>query len=253
MTLFSLAIFLEAAAATAAAARLIWLGSARREPALTLFLCYVAVASAALSSAPPRSLFYFWTFVVSTALNWVLSVYAVREMFALALDEYPGIRTAGRWAMYTAVGIAVTAASAVTTVFWRGGANGRSGIFYVLVLNRSILFTLAVVVLAIVFFLSRYPLHLHRNTYISCFLFAAAFLAEACVQLIDTLQPHLFSRYLDVLGALFSAACFSFWAVLLRRERTPASSRITFESPDEGELLRQLESLNQLLSRAGRR
>jgi hypothetical protein len=206
----------------------------------------------ALGSFPLKSSTYFWLYLASLGVNWVIDIFVVREMFALALGEYPGIRTAGRWAMYGATAVSVTASLAITTFFWNGGARGRSNLFYVEVVNRSVVFTLAVVVASILIFLSRYPLHLHRNTYISTSFFGAVLLSEAALMLVDSLSPHLYSDLVDRTQVSFVAACLVGWAVMLRPQTAGAPARVSFETPAEQQLLRQLESFNSLLSRSGR-
>lgn len=253
MALDSLPKLLEGTAASVAAARLFSLGLAKRQAALLTSLVLTAVVLFALASFPQASAPYFWLYIASVAVNWVVSVWVVREMFALSLEDYPGIRTVGRWAMYAATGISVTASLAVTGVFWNGGARGRSNLFYVEVVNRSVVFTLAVIVASILVFLSRYPLHLHRNTYVSTSFFSAVFLSEAVEMLIDSFNPLLHSAWVDKTQVIFVALCFGGWALMLRSQTAGAPARVSFEKPAEQELLRQLESFNALLARAGRR
>src|SRR5690242_17154002 len=248
----SLADLTEAAAATVAAARLSFLGLSKRQSALLVYLVEMAVASFALGSLPPASSGYFWLYIAYVAVNWVVSIYVVREMFALALDRYPGIRTAGRWTMYAATGISVAASLVITGIFWNG-PHGGSHLFYVQIVNRSVVFSLAVIVVAILIFLARYPMHLHRNTYVSTSFFSAVFLSEAAVMLVDNLSPHLYSAQADRVQIAFVAACFTGWAVMLRPHTSAAPAPVKVENSAEKQLLEQLESFNSLLARAGRR
>lgn len=250
----ALADFLQAAVAAVAAVRLFNLGLNRRQPALFAYLIYTALYLFALGSIPSNSAIYFWLYMFFDVLNWIVSLFVVREMFALVLDDYPGIRTAGRWTMYGAIALALTGSLAIARIFWGGGPNGRSPhLYYLLVANRSIVFTLSVVIISILLFLSRYPLHLHRNTYVSSIFFGAVFLSEALVTLIDSLGAHLYSPYADTVQVGFAALCLVAWTMMLGPIRDTAAARITFESPQDHELLQQLDSLNRLLSRAGRR
>jgi hypothetical protein len=249
----SLAEFFEAAAAGVAAARLIRLGLAKQQPALLIFLLFMAVDLFGLSCLAPESAAYFWFFMVSLIVSWFVSIIVVREMFTLTLERYPGIRTAGYWSIYWAVGLSLTICLLITVYSGNGGARGRSGLYYVEIADQWFVQTLAVVVAAIMLFLSRYPLHLNRNTYVSCSFFSAVFLSDAAVLLVDAYAPHLFLRSVDTMQILFAGACFAAWAVMLKAAETDAPTRITFESPEEHHLLLQLESLNNLLARSGRR
>jgi hypothetical protein len=175
-------------------------------------------------------------------------------MLTLSLADYPGIRTAGRWAIYGGITISLSVSLAITGYSWNGGANGRSRIFYLLVANRSVLFTLAVVVIVYLILISRYPLHLQKNTYVSCGFFGAVFLSEAAVQLIDTFGQHLYFEGADTAQILFAGLCLAGWALMLApADAADTSSRVSFSSPHEHELLLELESLNRLLARSGRR
>ena len=253
MSLDSLADLLQAAAACVAAGRLFSLGLAKRQSALLVYLVEMAVVAFALGNLPPASAAYFWLYVAYVIINWVVSLYVVREMFALALEGYPGIRTACRWAMYGGTAISVSASLALTTMLWNGGARGRSNLFYVEVVNRSVVFTLAVIVVAILVFLARYPLNLHPNTYVSTSFFSAVFLSEAAVMLVDSLNQYLYSAQVDRVQTIFVAGCFLGWALMLRPQIVTAPARVTVENSAEKELLQQLESFNSLLARAGRR
>jgi len=253
MTLESAAELVEATAAGAGAARLLYLGLSRYQPGLLCFLVFIACDLFALSCYPPTSSAYFYVYVGGTALNWLVCLYAVREILTLSLANYPGIRSAGRWAIYVGITISLSASLAITGYSWNGGANGRSRIFYLLVANRSVLFTLAVVVIVYLIFISRYPLHLQKTTYVSCGFFGAVFLSEAAVQVIDVLGQHLYFEGADTAQIFFAALCFAGWALMLGPAEADTSSRVSFSSPHEHELLLELESLNRLLARSGRR
>jgi hypothetical protein len=245
-----LAEFLQGAAAAVAAYRLLSAGLARTQWALFSFLVLNAAALAVLGSLPVASHPYFWIFIGYTALNWLVSCLAVREMFALSMGGYPGIRSAARWSLYLSVTVAVSLSFLMAAL--APTRNGRTNFFYIQLADRSIAFSLAVVVAGLLLFLSRYPLHLSRNTYVSCSFFSAILLCQAAVDLIDSLRTLLFSRYADTAEVLICGLAFLGWAAMVRPERESLSGRITFVRPDETELLRQLEAMNRLLTRVGR-
>jgi hypothetical protein len=249
----SLAEYLQAAASALAAGRLLQLGFNRGQPALLAYLTFNSLYLIVLATFGPASNVYLRIYLVGTILYWLVSVVAVREMFALTFDSYPGIRTVGRWVLYAATGVAITGSVLLTVIF--GHESGGSVLLYwVEVSNRSVVLVLAVVIAAILLFLSRYPLHLTRNTYVSTCFFSAVFLSEAVMLVIDGTNTELYMVPVDVAQVIFAGACFVGWAILLRPEpATLKPQRISFESPAEHELLQQLDSLNRLLSRAGRR
>jgi hypothetical protein len=246
---------LQSAAATVAVGRLIQVGPTSRVKAVIAYLAFIAVSGIVYGLLSPRSAPYFWFYIVAGPCESVLSILAVRELLALVFDAYPGIETAGRWAMYTGVAIATVASLALAAIFWRGGAAGHplSHLIYFQVWQRSVTFGLAIVIATIVFFLSKYPLHLRRNIQLSSAFFSVLFLSEALRQLIDSLAPQLYNHYVDRSESIFIALCLGSWAVLLRPETGQAPARVKFSTPQEDHLLKQLESLNQLMGRAARR
>jgi hypothetical protein len=251
MNSLSLVEIIQAIAALTAVVRLSLNRLAGRQRALLGFLIFTAAFLMALASAHPHSARYFWTYLAGETLNGVFSIWAVREMFELIFERYPGIRTGGRWAMYLGTA-AASAVALLVTAFFRRPHEGSIHLFYFEILDRAVFFTLSVVVVTILVFLSRYPLHLSRNTYVSTGFFSAVFLSEALVLFFDSISNLLFSVQLDVAQILFSAACFIAWAAMLQPETQAAARRVVFESPEEHELLQQLDSLNRLLSRVGR-
>jgi len=245
---------IESAAATFAVGRLIRLRLINRFPALFGFLSLLALFAGLFAVVSPRAPSYFWMYVLYLPLQNVLSMMAVRELFALVFDDYPGIQTVGRWAMYAGILLSVASSAAIAGIFWRGGAGKRdSFLFYLEVVQRSVVFSLALVIVTILFVLSRYPLHLGRNTYFSSFFFSLLFLSDAVRLLIDSLSLGLYNVYVDWSEDFIIATLLSFWAVLLRPERAAGLSRVSVSTPGETHLLAQLESLNEFLDSAGRR
>jgi len=243
----------QSAAAMVAAVRLLTLGLARRQNSLVSFLFVTALALLVLSFLAPASQEYFRVFLVSTVLFWLVSFQSVKEMFALSMIEYPGIRTAARWTLYVSLGTSFLVSAALTLSHWQRGPHGAVNLYYIQVADRVIVLTLAVIVAGLLFFLSRYPLHLSRNTYVSCGFFSAVFLCQAAADLIDTFDTRLYSTFFDTCEALLCGVLFVGWAVLLRSETAAPACRVTFDAPRETDLLRQLDAMNRLLSRVGRR
>jgi hypothetical protein len=245
--------FLQGAAALAAAVRLLSLGLARHQAALFSFVLFNAVSQLFLFSLPVASALYFWSFVGYTVLNWVAGFLAVREMFALSMGAYPGIRTAARWALYAATTLSALLSLAITVSSWGAGRHGRSNLFYVEVADRSFVLTLSAIAGGLIFFLSRYPLDLLRNSYVSCGFFSAILLCQAFLDLVDSVRTHLFFHDFDTGVTLTCALLYTAWAACLRSEPALAPRRIGFEKPNESELLGELEAVNRLLGRMGRR
>ena len=248
---FAFEVFRSAASAFTVG-RLIYVGLRTRFPFLLIWLGTFSATDLALSFISASSLVYFWAYLAWMVIYCLLSALAVRELFTLVFTHYPGIRTVGRWAMYCGLFLAIAVSFALTRLFWGGGIRGRSHLFYFEILQRSVMFSLAIVILTIIFFLSRYPLHLSRNTYISAAFFCVIFLSEAVQLLIDSLAPHLYNLYVDWSQTMFAAACLVVWGGMLQPEKERPAVVHVQSSATEEDLLRQLNSINDLLGRAAR-
>jgi hypothetical protein len=245
---------LQTAASIGAITRLIYLNLVRRFPALVAYLVFLAFIKAAFGLLDPVSALYAWSYLVFEFLKWIFSIFAIRELFALTFNRYPGIRTVGRWAMYTGVALALSISLLVTHLFWSGGARGRSvGLFYFEISQRSVVFTLALVIVTILMVLSRYPLHLSKNALVSGGFFSILYLSEASQLLFDSLAPKLYNLYVDWADSVFVLICLLGWAALLKPETDIIQPRISFSTPQEDHLLQQLDALNEMMTRSVRR
>ena len=244
--------FLQSVAAAIAIGRLIQLKLAGRFPALVAWLGVLAASFLGGALLAHGSHAYFWFYIFLIPTECVFDILAVRELFALVFIDYPGIRSLGRWGMYLGIAFATAASFLLFGVFQRTDTHGSRHLLYLEISQRSIVFSLVVVIATILFFLSRYPLLLGKNTYVSSAFFSALFLSEAARLIIDSLQTQLYNNLIDWSQCLFVLLCLAIWAMMLRREEL-RPVRMAFSTPEEDHLLEQLASLNQLLGRTVRR
>src|SRR5579871_3592402 len=169
----------QAAAATIAVVRLFSLRLAPAFPALLVYLLFDATYSFVYALMSPKSLIYFWVYVFVSPLVSVISIFAVRELVALIFRNYPGIRTLGRWIIYGSITFAASVSLGAAKLASNKYPHRKWGLFYVQSVERSVIFSLAIAIVAILFVLSKYPLHLGRNTYVSSAFFSAVFLSDA--------------------------------------------------------------------------
>jgi hypothetical protein len=243
----------EAAAAAFAAARLLHFRLRSRYPILFSYLIVSTILSSVFSILSVKSHAYYWAYIVAQPVTWCIAALAVREMFSLIFKDYPGLQTAGRWSFYGALAMSVAISIVVARTFHSSHVPTSPQLVYMLQLDRSIGFTLTVTIAILMLTLSRYPLHLDRNTYVASGFFSAIFLAEGAVKLIDSISKNLYLVYADYAEVTFAAVCFAGWGLMLRYAEKPAPARAVVSKPREAELLQQLESLNQILSRSSRR
>lgn len=243
---------IQAFAATLAATRLLRLGQAKIQSGLFLYLSLCSISNLALSAFSLRSSSYFWGYLALQGATDIASIMVVRQLFSTAVEPYPGIQTAGRWMMYVAVSASLVTSIALTLISWRNGENTSRNLYYVLHSHQLLQFALALVIVLMFLFLSRYPLNLHRNTYVSGYFFGGIFLIEAASALIATLSTRLFFKSLDDAVTVIIAICFLAWAALMRKQ-AELPIRVRPNTPHDAELINELESLNRTLSRVGRR
>jgi hypothetical protein len=246
--------FIQVPAAIAAAGRLIYFRLAERYPALLWYLGLLAVAHLIAGGLPRGSIWYFWYYLAESLVDSSVEVFAVRELIALIFADYPGIRTVGRWALYGAIALSFATSLVLTQVFSYNGPDPRkkTALLYIELARRSIVFSLVVAIIAILFVLSKYPLNLGRNTYLSCACFSALFLIEAAQLLADSSTRLFFNELADWIAAVCASASLFAWAFLLQ-PYTALAPRIAIPTAQEDHLLQQLESLNRLMTRSSRR
>jgi hypothetical protein len=247
--------FVQACAAAVASARLINLKLGKQFPVLLTFLVFLAGINLGLGLMNDGSVLYFWSYLAVEPLKCVLSIAAVSELFSLTFEHYPGIRSVSRWVMCIGIALSLAISLLITDFFWEGALAGRSHshVFYFETAVRAVVFTLAAVILANLFVLSKYPLHLSRNNLVCSAFFSAMFLGEACCLLFDSLAPQLYNRYIDTAQGFFICACLAGWTWMLRAEAAPQASSVHYSTLQEDHLLDQLTLLNQMMTRSVRR
>ena len=202
---------LESAGAAVAVARLTWLKLDRRFPALFVWLIVRALIDFSLSLLPQRSIAYFWVYVCAEPIACVFGVFAVRELLGIVFRDYRGISSMGRWVTYAGVSLAIISSVAFSMLVVRDPSHGSIHLYYIEVAQRSTIFALAVVIISVLFVLSRYPLHLAHNSLVSALFFSVIFLTDAARLLIDSLATRLNNRTVDLTEAPVIFLCLGTW------------------------------------------
>ncbi|MGI8990253.1 MAG: hypothetical protein ACR2I2_11825 [Bryobacteraceae bacterium] len=247
--LFSIILFVDILANACAVARFYWYGLYRVYNWFFMFLVAQFGQAFILFFLNIASPMYFWVYVCTQPVLWVLYILIVRELYSLIFKNYQGIYTLGRWAMYAAwtISIGVSALSLIATS--RSRPRVASNLYYIETTERGVVFSLILFIPLVLFLLSRYPINLHRNIVVHCALYSLLFLAEATQLLMNSLSPHGSSRAANLLIAGISAACYFGWAVLLTREGEYRDVVVHPRSnpAEEDRLLQQLNAMNQTL------
>jgi hypothetical protein len=232
--------------------RLVLAGLFRVYPVFFALVCVSALQQAAAVYFGNSSLLYFYSFVVLRPICILLSVLVVWELFNVIFRNYAGLRSLSQWVMGAAAAIALLGFVISIT---GNGSMFRSGYMRALIrLERGIALGLVIFIIAMLYFISRYPMKLPRNSVAHSILYSVWFLGDAAILLASS---FLKSNHLQVLNngsAAFESACYIGWTILLTKEGEYQETRMRRDIPPETEksLIGELDAMNAMLLRAGR-
>ena len=192
----------------------------------------------------------FWT--VTTPLFWILYVLVVFELCGLILEKHKGIYTLGRWAMYLGIAVAVILSLLSLLPHITPATLQRSRIMgYILATERGVDFSLAIFILLILLFLSRYPVLLSRNVVVHSVVFSLFFLSNTLGLLLYSVFGLHINGEINLFLMGICSACMVGWLVLLNTKGEEVRlSTLQFGRGDEERILLELDSLNETLLRA---
>jgi hypothetical protein len=194
---------------------------------------------------------YVWT----EPIAWIFHVLVIVELCRLVLNRHRGIYSLLRWAMCGAVAIAIGASIVLLLpkINARPTVNTRL-IGYYVATQRGIDFALAILILLILLFLSRYPVKLNRNILIHAALYTIFFFGGALTMFLHTIFGSSVTAETNLVLEFVSVACIFAWILFL----SPAGERVQASFPTinprhEQQALRQLENLNATLLKVAKR
>jgi hypothetical protein len=238
----------------AVAMRLRFLGLHQKYPVFFGYLLFSTARSAALLTLDVTSHMYFWVWLCTEPIYWVMNILVVRELFSLVLDRHAGLGRLSRWLLHGGLGAGVILAS-VSLLAQGSELPGRSiWLWAVVVVTRCVGITVLVFLLALVAFLNWYPVSLSSNLIRHCILFAAYFLCMSLGYLVRVLTGDNLTESVNLLMVSTSAICASIWLTLSRAgEERRMMLRSAWTRSDERVMLGHLESFNAQLLRAARK
>jgi hypothetical protein len=190
------------------------------------------------------------TWIITEPITWIFHVLIVVELCRLVLTHHRGIYSLLRWAMFGSVATAITISiiSLLPKIKPQMTLDTRILGFW-FATQRGIDFALAISLVLILFFLSRFPVRLSRNILVHATIYTLFFLGNALTMFLRVFAvsgPALQSVNTVIEG--LSAACIFAWVILL----TPEGEQVEASFPSlnarhEQYALRQLESLNATL------
>lgn len=199
---------------------------------------------------PSRTYVHIW--IATEPISWAFHILVVVELCRLVLNRHRGIYSLLRWAMYgsVAVSVAISIGSLLPKIEPRMTFNTRL-INYWAATQRGIDFALAILILLILLFLSRYPVRLSRNILVHAALYTIFFFGGALTMFLHTLFGSTATAETNLVLEFVSAACIFAWVVLLSPKGEEVQASFPVLNPrHEQHALRQLEALNATLLKA---
>lgn len=198
---------------------------------------------------------YQQIWICSELIVLTFYILMVRELYRLVLEKYRGLYTLGRWAMYVAMTVSVIISGLSLLPRIKPTTAQRSKIMaYVLATDRGVETALAIFIVLLLLFLSRYPVRLSRNVRIHAVIYSIFFLSNTFVVLMKSLFGLRMVEAVDTSMMGVAAVCVVAWLFLLTPQGAEAPAPVVTLGPQhEHRLLTQLDSLNAALLKVGQR
>jgi hypothetical protein len=236
-------------AAAALAFKLLATGLWKRYPIFFLYFVFRIPNTAWPLLIDVNSNTYEQLWMLTEPITWLFHVLVVVELYRLVLERHKGIYTLGRWAMYGALAIAIPL-SVISLIphFTPHTPQTTRYMGYEFATARGIDFALAIFLLLILLFLSRYPIKLSRNVVVHATLYTFFFFAAALTIFLRSLFGLQSNHAINISLLGFSSVCIVAWLVFLSPHGEEVQAHFPVISPQrERSALRQLESLNATL------
>jgi hypothetical protein len=234
--------------------RLFAAGLYRRYRIFLFYMIFATVQAGVLASLNQDNGLYQKVWVLTEPLEWLFYVLVVLEVYALVLQDYRGLATVGRWALITAVLVALLA-SGISLMAPSHLTSQGTLLRYYYVAERAVYFSLVVFLLSILALLMQYPITLSRNVIVHSMVFSVYFLGNTVFFLVLSMRG--FNSIPAVTNALsvITLAAVCAWLVMLNPagEFRKVSLRPQWMPGREEELVSQLNHLNAALLRATRK
>jgi hypothetical protein len=223
----------------------------RRYPFFFIFLALLAAWALGTLCLDVRSKAFYRFWKYTTPVTWIVDVLMVVELSRLVLESYRGLYSLFRNAMLVCVVVSVGVSALNLAIETAKQANQQIALY--LAVDRTLQLALALFILLILLFLSRYPISLSRNVRAYALIYSIYFLMNTIGVLLRSLHGKSIGDAVNMMLGLVETGALGCWLYLLNPagERIPEpASRVTSEH--EQRLLSQLDALNSTLVRARR-
>jgi hypothetical protein len=236
------------------AAKLYVFGLYRRYPILSIYFSLKVPQLIWPLLIDIRSPAYMQLWLITSPLFMVLYILLVFELYRLVLENYRGLHSILRWAMYVfgVVALVVSTLSLLPTIKPNASATQKTFRLF-MAMERGVDTSLAIFIILLVLLLSRYPVKLSRNVRLYAIAFPLLFLGSSVGILIRTFNTKLLFTQANVVLQLVYTGSVFIWVLFLNRagEEVPVTTR-HFAPEQEKRLLTQLDALNATLLKVSR-
>jgi uncharacterized membrane protein YozB (DUF420 family) len=241
------------AASGLTAVRLWYSGLYRRYPVLFAYMTFGAIDGLVPEVFDARRPAYFWVWICTQPMVWLLNILVVRELCRVVLEKHPGVVTIGRWVMYAGVVLAAFLSFLSLLPHIDSAMPARSRILeYWVAAGRGISFSLAIFLLLMLFAVSRYPVRLSRNVVLNAVLFTYCFLSDSLTAILSTIFDRRMNPWVSVAVSAAEVACLLLWFFRLTPEGEQARfDWIHFAPEYEKRVLSRLDALSSIVTGGG--
>jgi hypothetical protein len=236
------------------AAKLYYLGLHRRYRILFIYLALRVPHSVWPLLLNVRSNAYYYVWLATSPVFLTLYIMIVFELYRLVLENYRGLHSLFRWAMYVFSIVAVSLSGLSLLLQIKPSDSGRNIIIRVaFAVERGVDTSLAVFLILLLLLLSRYPVRMSANVRLYAFIFPIFFLGNTVALLIRSIGVAM-NTSASIVLQIVSVCCVGTWLFAFSRkgEDVPVATRQLAEA-EETRLLNQLDALNTTLLRVSRR
>jgi len=214
-------------------------------------LCIFEPVRMGIAAAFPRDTdAYGYYYFITQPLVWILYVLITLEVFQGAFAEFPGIYSLSRKALTGSVVVAAVIAVATVGIDFSKPDGPYQFLEVFLLLERTVVLSLVVFVLALTLLLSWFPVQLNRNALTHVIIFSLFFAAKAAMLFSRNLFGVSFTRAGNI-GLLCAVViCLCLWLVFLveNKESRLVRSGVPHDPAKEARLMQQLNALNETLA-----
>jgi hypothetical protein len=220
--------------------------------AFGFLLLFDVAATITLRFVPYHTNWYGRVWMATEAVKLLIYAVVTLEIYDVALRPFPGILRAARTAVTVSLVLATLIALLTLQIDLRVAVSGEKNILPLfLIIQRSVIFTLAVFQILILAFLSWFPIRLSWNARLYATLFIVFFICKSMSLLAIILLGNKKAQVFSIPFLLVWCACEAGWALFLRQDGEDVeTSQPLGRRSDPTALTAKLESLNERLSKS---